>query len=488
MPTLSANSRFAIMLVFESFLRTFFLSLKVVVLHQCRIDSKFITMYNITMNLLNSQYSADKVRKEYQMYYVLSTAIYDEESPLPLAEAVEPEICQIFVRNIEIVEKKSHFSFRIHSSWLTLDYMPINNVSRARLCSQRLVDILALASVQQYVYPALLLDRETGESLSERYFLWLPEKVKNTIDWERSESYIDPSSGQKFLTKLVLTDVCEGMALPLFQPEGRASFLIHSQLRLQLEEAGIKGMAFAPLDAMYDLHKGVQKEAVERLLREYPEDVPAWHLLTDLLQFLLQYQKALDAAGHIVALQPDDAKGWFKQGHLFSLLGEKKEALKSIQQSLQLEHHTFAWVDYSQILLELGKQEEALAAAQQFVRIWGKHYISWQTLGNVYATIGRYEKALQAFEKASELGGDNFREFDVFQAKKGEVLYSLERYEEALAVYNHPILLRSQNQLVWEGKIKVLQALDYKRALEDADEILRQLKVKAEKNIKARPH
>jgi hypothetical protein len=88
---------------------------------------------------------------------------------------------------------------------LQRDYLTIPNAS-GKLCSQRFIDILTAASVPFRAYPTLLLDMATHQPLTDRYCVWFPHCIdgKQIIDMEHSEVRLDPITGYRKLSTLVL--------------------------------------------------------------------------------------------------------------------------------------------------------------------------------------------------------------------------------------------------------------------------------------------
>jgi hypothetical protein len=105
------------------------------------------------------------------------------------------------------------------------DYIATDVVG-AHLCSQHMVDALARLSVPMRLYPVTLLNLGTGEPYSRAYYCWIPQQLEDAIDWQRSEIWTDPETGERILTNMVLTDSIERSAAPLFSPTGRIEVLV----------------------------------------------------------------------------------------------------------------------------------------------------------------------------------------------------------------------------------------------------------------------
>jgi tetratricopeptide (TPR) repeat protein len=219
---------------------------------------------------------------------------------------------------------------------------------------------------------------------------------------------------------------------------------------------GIKGIAFAPLNAVFRPQWGDKLLDAQQQVQNHPDDWEAWDRLNDIFTFLHRYEESLDAINHALMIEQEISKLWYIKGELLYLLQQPQEALKALTRATD-----FAWGKYSRVLRELGRTQEAVDIAKRFVQVQGESPLSWQELGNAYATIGDNEEALEAFEKALSLGkGVEFPGIKELYMVQAEVLSRMGRYEEALTAYSHPFLsLRSQDSTVWQAKARVLQTL-----------------------------
>ncbi len=101
---------------------------------------------------------------------------------------------------------------------------------------------------------------------------------------------------------------------------------------------------------------------------------------------------------------------------------------------------------------------------------------------------GENEEALEAFEKVLSLrkGGPSTG-IEKVSLPQAEVLSRLGRYEEALAVYNHPALSSSRDSDVWRAKARVLRTLDRHDEEIQAEHKAQELEDRKARNLQARP-
>lgn len=426
------------------------------------------------------------------MYYLLLHALPSEITwkDLLFVKALEPETCAECVRQQEVPENVPLLSFLIDPGDPHLDYFRISNTTRGVLCSSRFLTILRNAAVPYRAYPAQLLDSVTQEVLSPDYAFWIPEEIENAIDWKQSDIEVDPITGSKYLTRMVLTKECQVSAPLLFKAKEKVPLLVDESIRRECLRIGIKGIAFAPLNAVFRPQWGDKLLDAQQQVQNHPDDWEAWDRLSDIFTFLHRYEESLDAINHALMIEQEISKLWYKKGELLYLLQQSQEALKALTRATELDQHSFAWGKYSRVLRELGRTQEAVDIAKRFVQFQGESPLSWQELGNAYATIGDNEEALEAFEKALSLGkGVEFPGVKELYMVQAEVLSRMGRYEEALAAYSHPFLsLRSQDSTVWRAKARVLRTLGRHDEEVQAEQKAQELEDRKARNLQARPH
>ena len=340
------------------------------------------------------------------MYSILILAPQDDVEELDLPEALDPQLCSRLSGKRDLpLPLQQPLLFLIGPLSLQRDYLRIKNAV-GDLCSERFIEVLANLSVPFTAYPANLLERGTDHPVSDRYFFWLPKRIRSeeVVDWERSEVRTDAETGFRRMAKLVLKAEAEATAPLLFETAGGC--LVHDTLRTRMEAAGIRGILFAPLDTASNPYAGVKMVETKRYLQAHPDDWQQQVELSRVLKAFHRYNEALEALDHALTLKPDDADTWYKRGQILYRLGRLQEALKALKQAIVLDHESWAWKEYSSVLRDLGCYEEALASAQQLVQVKDKAYLAWYELALAHKALGHDEEALQALERALRAGGN----------------------------------------------------------------------------------
>ncbi|MGB8218241.1 MAG: tetratricopeptide repeat protein [Candidatus Methanoperedens sp.] len=99
-----------------------------------------------------------------------------------------------------------------------------------------------------------------------------------------------------------------------------------------------------------------------------------------------------------------------------------------------------------------GKYELAIKAFEKATELKPDYAEAWSMKSTVLARIGRNEEALKAAEKALELKPENSMQWGA----KGIVLINLKRYDEALKAYEKALELKSDSAISWHFKGIVL--------------------------------
>lgn len=378
-------------------------------------------------------------------------------------------------------------SCSIGPSCLPLEYQPIRNISGGKLCSQRFIAILIEARIPCTVYPVQLFDWKTKQLVANNYAFWIPHHIRadEAIDWERSEVYIEEQMGTRWLTTLVLRTDFLDKAPPLFVTHGR--YLIHDPLRLQLEKAGITGIAFAPLDAAHQPLSGVKRTQLEQQLQEKPHDWTLWYALGKNYQSSHRYEKAIEAFKQALELNPYQEDLWHRLGKLFSTRRSYDEAVQALQHAIALNPKSIARREYGAVLRELSRYEESLTNAQEWTQLWSESPLPFYEIGKAHAALEHYEEAVQAIEYGIAIKGVVGPSMEEILAMEGDMLYKLARFKESLAAYNRGLKVNERYRALWSRKTKVLRVLRRNKAAEAAEQVFQKLEEQREQNLKSRP-
>jgi tetratricopeptide (TPR) repeat protein len=154
-----------------------------------------------------------------------------------------------------------------------------------------------------------------------------------------------------------------------------------------------------------------------------------------------------------------------------SALGKQEEALAAYEDILRLNpQDARTWMNKGVTLHALKRYEEALDAFEQALYLDPQDALTWRNKGLTLYDLKRYEEALRADEQALRLD-QNLTDAWV---DKGNTLRELKQYEEALAAYEQALLLDPQHARTWMDKGLALSDLKrYEEALAAYEQALR---------------
>lgn len=415
------------------------------------------------------------------MYSILIEAVSPHLVEQDRPRAVDPRLCSVLVDERDVLRSGIALEFSLGPSSLQQDYLMIRNVSGGKLCSQRFITILTQASVPFTAYPTVVIDPATKRPFTEHFFFWIPRRIPKdeAVDWERSEDRVDPETGKRRLKKIVLQD--EFLANGPQVCAVAARYLIHDTLRETFKTVGMKGMAFAPLDAADDPHTGIKREDIRQRLLANPE---IWKLWVELGK-LLEDREALLTFNQALSLKPDLEEAWYRRGRILQRQGAFQEALASLQHAMHDHLQSGAWEEYGVVLREMGQMEEALTHARQWVQLWEEAPRTWWELGRAHAALDHYEEAIQAIDHGFALIGGADRD-DLLKIK-GDMLYRLGRYQEALDAYTYGIKFRHHLRPLYRAKVEVLRTMGQEKQATEMEKELQKLEQEREENLRKRP-
>lgn len=424
------------------------------------------------------------------MYLELIDVAAKDEVWGHLPDPLDTELCIQLFEAPEPLPLTEELTFRIGTDCLERDYLPVQKAT-GWLCSQKFIDVLVKASVPFTAYPARLLEYSTDQPLAASYFFWIPVRLRDAIDMERSRTQTDTTTGGRWFVSLVLTKECEQTAPLLFHARGNGRYFVHDTLRTQFVEAGVTGLDFAPLDAALQPGTGIKKQALLHSLQQHPDDWGTWAKLGDVFVRLGYDEEAVNSFQHSLALSDADATVWYKYGRLLYRLGHFADALEALTHATDIQPESAAWGEYCATLRKLGRIEEAFTCARQWVErcnrspLWKRSPLPWYELGAAYTEMKRYDDAIRSFDTSLDRGGGARLE-DIYRLL-GSVLTTVKRYEEALEVYETALQTHPLKTHFWEGKKTALEGLGRYHEAEIAGQEMQKLEQMRAENLKRRP-
>lgn len=174
-------------------------------------------------------------------------------------------------------------------------------------------------------------------------------------------------------------------------------------------------------------------------LAENPQDARIWQTHADALLNLdreeeanQSLKKAIEIYDQRIKENPNNATAWFYKAELTA---NRTKALSAYEKVIELNGsmRISALIIKSNILLNLGKSNEATTAIDKAIQMDPRNSQAWgQKALNSYV-LGKYNESLAAYEKVIELEPENA--FAWIWKGKGDSLKALGRQAEADAAY-----------------------------------------------------
>jgi len=179
----------------------------------------------------------------------------------------------------------------------------------------------------------------------------------------------------------------------------------------------------------------------------------------DYISALADYDLAIRAKGDL------GTKGnkrladiYANRGDALGRLGRFSEALASADRAIEIDsQHGFAWYIRSLALAYLDRRQEALKSVDTAIQFANYAYV-WHHRGDVMYDLKRYPEAIASYEKAVQIDPQYARSMYT----RGLLLAELGRDREALTAYNQALALYPDWQVVKESKQKILNKLKQK--------------------------
>lgn len=150
--------------------------------------------------------------------------------------------------------------------------------------------------------------------------------------------------------------------------------------------------------------------ALEQAIRLDPRDVPleAHEVLGDTYRARRDYEKALEAYGHVLDARPKDARILLRIGALHSEFDQKAEAIEAYRRAIDVEPGGTtgreAYENLGHIYRDIGRPREAVEVFKQVLRIEPKDAFTRYSLGEVLLGLGDVNGALEQYEALKGLG------------------------------------------------------------------------------------
>jgi tetratricopeptide (TPR) repeat protein len=165
--------------------------------------------------------------------------------------------------------------------------------------------------------------------------------------------------------------------------------------------------------------------------------------------------RGLSAPESAMSSTEEEASDLYNKGISLRTLDRLEEAKAAYEQSIKLHPTAHAWANLSDALINLGRQQEALRAADQALALDSADHIAWGNKARAMLSLGHTEEALEALDSSLDSKATQAETWFV----KGGILYSANRFEEALTAYETGLKLDPIDSHAWTNKGAILAAL-----------------------------
>jgi tetratricopeptide (TPR) repeat protein len=199
----------------------------------------------------------------------------------------------------------------------------------------------------------------------------------------------------------------------------------------------------------------------------------------DDLMLQKKYHEALDSYEESVSMDPYNSIAWNKLGVAHMMTGRYEDAVLAFREATDIDpFYSDGWNNMGDALAVLGKHQEAVAAYNHSLMINQNDLyallhkgISLQETGDSPGARGIYEEVIQIADREMRKH-PNYAEFDAeIWTIKGEALYRLGRFEEAVAAYDEALRINPKYDMALKGKTMAMDAILLSRGSPEATEI-----------------
>ncbi len=188
---------------------------------------------------------------------------------------------------------------------------------------------------------------------------------------------------------------------------------------------------------------------LDRIIELDPDNKKVWYIKANTLFVLKRNEEAIECYDKILEFDKNDEGVWYYKGEAQSGLERYREAIDSFEKAIELERNYIeAWLGRGNALrklhphpfeddleiLDYERKKELGNALECFSKVNNldpKCEKGWYGKGNVLYTLKRYEEALPCFDRCIEINPDFIRSW----YDKGRTLRKLDREDEAIQAF-----------------------------------------------------
>lgn len=201
-----------------------------------------------------------------------------------------------------------------------------------------------------------------------------------------------------------------------------------------------------------------RKSELEDALKSYivvtdlnPNSEQAWHGKGNVFYKLGRYEEALPCYDRCIEIYPDYIRGWYDRGKTLQKLSRKEEATLSFETAIgfspndALIKDTEDWGARAYSFYELGRYEEALECFDKILEKYPDNHYALEGKGTMLERLGRREEALQCYRDTIKLSSDTVSGW----YRIGTRLSDAGDYDAAIECYNEAVQLAPEFEEAW---------------------------------------
>jgi tetratricopeptide (TPR) repeat protein len=222
-------------------------------------------------------------------------------------------------------------------------------------------------------------------------------------------------------------------------------------------------------------------QAFDQAIKVDPQYSEAWYDKGYVLAYQGKYDDAIQAYDQAIKVNPQYSEAWNNKGYALISLGRNEEGLQACNKALEIDPNNAmarankawalnnlgrtelqqqdtplsdadSWFNKGYDLNNEGKYDEAIQAFDKTLKIDPNNAYAWNNKGYALISLGRNEEGLQACDKALEINPNNTYAWN----NKAWALNNLGKNEESLQAYNRAIEIDPNNAMGWANKASIL--------------------------------
>jgi tetratricopeptide (TPR) repeat protein len=197
-------------------------------------------------------------------------------------------------------------------------------------------------------------------------------------------------------------------------------------------------------------------------------DSVSWTQRGDDLYLQARYGDAVDAYNKALEIDPYYSIAWNKRGNALTELGYYEEAIRNYDKSIELDpYYGQAWDNKGDALYRLGLFNESLKAYNRAIAINPNDLRAMVNKGMNLQKLGRIDEARTVYEDVVRIADKEIRrnpndaKYDAdLWSDKGDALFRLGQFSEALIAYNRSLEINPKNLDVDTSRNLVIEAMN----------------------------